>query len=267
MLRFAKDYTNFATTVAKLPREYIILLKRSAPMLTSYYNKTINSISALPKFQKMTQQPSTESSFSEPARAANTHQYSLQEYLSLGYVYLIILGIISDVIYFNFFGVNILKYAAISDILISPISTLVKDIRVLITVVVFIGLAYLFMFKAMPNFHLKNKHKGWYRKIQNVEKMDKYYSDIGSNNNKKAEFLLFFLFSMFLGMGIGSGAATKNRIEKGELKLDHTIIFSDNISKQVKMIGQNSGYLFYLTEGQKQVSITPMGQVKEIQKI
>ncbi len=203
----------------------------------------------------------------EKASHANTHQYGLQEYLSLGYIYLIILGIISDVIYFNFFGINILKYAAISDILISPISTLVKDIRVLITVVVFIGLAYLFMFKAMPIFHLKNKQKGWYRKIQDVEKMDKYYGDVGSNNIKKAGFLLFFLFSMFLGMGIGSGTAISNKIKNGNIKLDHTIIFSDNISKQVKMIGQNSGYLFYVTEGQKKVSITPMGQVKEIQKL
>ena len=220
----------------------------------------------------MTQQPSTESNLSEPANTAktshaNTHQYGLQEYLSLGYVYLIILGIISDVIYFNFFGINILKYAAISDILISPISTLLKDIRVLIFVVVFIGLASWFMFKVMPNFHLKNRHKVWYRKFQNMDKWDKYYSAIDSNNHKKAEFLLFFLASMFLGMGIGSGTAISNRIKNGDIKLDHTIILSDNESKHVKMIGQNSGYLFYVPEGQKAVSVTPMGQVKEIQKL
>ena len=219
----------------------------------------------------MTQQPSTESNLSEPANTAktsraNTHQYGLQEYLSLGYVYLIILGIISDVIYFNFFGINILKYAAISDILISPISTLLKDIRVLIFVVVFIGLASWFMFKVMPNFHSKNRHKVWYRKFQNMDKWDKYYSEIDSNNHKKAEFLLFFLASMFLGMGIGSGTAISNRIKNGDIKLDHTIILSDNESKHVKMIGQNSGYLFYVPEGQKAVSVTPMGQVKEIQK-
>jgi len=93
------------------------------------------------------------------ASDANTHQYGLQEYLSMGYVYLIILGIISDVIYFHFFGINILKYAAISDILISPISILVKDIRVLVSVVIIVGLGYVIMFKAMPHFHSKNKQK------------------------------------------------------------------------------------------------------------
>lgn len=203
----------------------------------------------------------------EKASNINTHQYNLQEYLSLGYVYLIILGIISDVIYFNFFGINILKYAAISDILISPISTLVRDIWVLITVVVSIILGYLIMFKAMPSFHARNRQKEWYGKIQNVDKLDKYYSEIDGNNSKQVGILLFFLVSMFLGMGIGSGTAISNRIKNGSIKLDHTIIFSDNVSKQVKMIGQNSGYLFYVTEGQKKVSITPMGQVKEIQKL
>lgn len=214
----------------------------------------------------MIQQPSTESILSEPASAANTHQYGLQEYLSLGYIYLIILGIISDVIYFHYFGINILKYAAISDILISPISILVRDVRVLIAVVVFIGLGYFLMFKAFPYYHLKNRQKGWYRKIQNVDKWDKYYSDIDANNNKKIGSLLFFLVSMFLGMGIGSGTAISKRIEKGDIKSDHTIMLGDNESKRIKMIGQNSGYLFYVTEGQKEVTITPMGQVKEIQK-
>jgi len=59
-----------------------------------------------------------------------------------------------------------------------------------------------------------------------------------SNNNNKIGVLLLFLVSMFLGIGIGSGSATSNKMMNGGIKLDHTIIFSDNVSKQVKMIVQ-----------------------------
>lgn len=82
---------------------------------------------------------------------------------------------------------------------------------------------------------------------------------------QKMGVLSLFFISLFLGLG--SGTAVKKRIENSEIKMSHTISFSDNVSKPVKIIGQNSGYLFYLAEGEKNISITPMGQVKEIQNI
>ncbi len=195
-----------------------------------------------------------------------THKYGLQEYLSLGYIYLILLGIISDVIYFYFFGINILKYAAISDILISPISFLVKDIRILIAVICIIGLGYFLLFVRMPAFHQKYRHKKWYGKIQNVEKLDKTFEEY-QTTDKKINALAIFLVSVFLGMGLGSGLALQKRIEKGTAKATHSVTFEDMAPQSVRIIGQNSGFLFYLKEGQKEVSISPIGQVKEIQKI
>ena len=193
-------------------------------------------------------------------------KYGLQEYLSLGYVYLIILGIISDVIYFYFFDINILKYSAISDILISPISFLAKDIRILIAVILIIVLGYFMMFVRLPALHLKYRQKGWYGKIQNVEQLDKTYEEF-KKTDKKISFLAVFLVSVFLGMGIGSGIGLRKRIENGTAKATHAVTFEDKTPQPVRIVGQNSGFLFYLKEGQKDVSISPIGQVKEIQKI
>jgi len=51
----------------------------------------------------------------------------IQDYFSLGYVYLLILGIFKDVIYYGFLGINILEYASVADVLLSPIMYLGKS--------------------------------------------------------------------------------------------------------------------------------------------
>lgn len=43
----------------------------------------------------------------EETAPLKTNDYGLQEYLSLGYIYLVILGILTDVIYYKFLGIHI----------------------------------------------------------------------------------------------------------------------------------------------------------------
>lgn len=192
-------------------------------------------------------------------------QYNLQEYLSLGYVYLIILGIIDEVIYYNFLGVDILNYSSISDILIAPINTLLSDIRVFIAVIVVMFLAYLFYFKLMPALHKKGKDQSWYRKM--VKDMDKADAKFAAMQKRIMLFMLLYLSCLFLGIRIGYGYKTKDRIEKGDFKLNHTLTLNDNSSKQVRIVGQNSLYVFYVTKEQREVAIMPIsGNIKEIRK-
>ena len=192
-------------------------------------------------------------------------QYNLQEYLSLGYVYLIILGIIDEVIYYNFLGVDILNYSSISDILIAPINTLLSDIRVFIAVIVIMFLAYLFYFKLMPALHRKGKDQSWYRKM--VKDMDKADAKFAAMQKRIMLFMLLYLSCLFLGIRIGYGYKTKDRIDKGDFKLNHTLTLNDNSSKQVRIVGQNSLYVFYVTKEQREVAIMPIsGNIKEIRK-
>ncbi|WP_428664065.1 hypothetical protein [Runella sp.] len=192
------------------------------------------------------------------------HSYGLQEYLSLGYIYLIILGIVDDVIYYKFLGINILNYSAISDVLMSPVNTLLYDVRVLVLVLIAVWITYLLYFKAFPHFHHSSREKAWYKKmVKDVEKVDEKYRDF--QENKKIPFMLVFIACVFLGLRVGNGHKTKQSIEKGNHKASHTILFNDNVTKRVRILGQNSAYIFYLVEGQKRVITMPIsGNVKEI---
>jgi len=83
---------------------------------------------------------------------AQSNSYTVQEYLSLGYRYLILLGIIGDVIYFKFLTINILSYSAVSDVLMPTVNTLFQDFRVLLMVIFMIGMVHLLYVHLIPHF-------------------------------------------------------------------------------------------------------------------
>ncbi|MCB9504420.1 MAG: hypothetical protein H6696_21040 [Deferribacteres bacterium] len=191
---------------------------------------------------------------------------SIQEYLSLGYVYLIVLGIISDVIFYKFIGIDILNYSSILDVLITPIAILVHDGKTLSTILVFLAVVYLLFAVIMPRFHKANREKAWYKKNFNVEKNDKQYAE--ENMHTVVLLLAFVVLSMFLGFGVGRGIKMKSRLENKELTANYRIIFMDKDTLQAKIFGQTSQYIFYATENQTEVSISPIEQnIKEIRKI
>jgi len=45
-------------------------------------------------------------------------RWSIQDYLSLGYLYLLILGIFKDAVFYGYLGVNFINYASVQDILL-----------------------------------------------------------------------------------------------------------------------------------------------------
>ena len=69
----------------------------------------------------------------------------------------------------------------------------------------------------------------------------------------------WIILSTYVGYGIGGGTATKRKIESGDFSMDHYLKFyGDSTVIPVKLIGNNSGYVFYLTEGSKSVTIAPV---------
>jgi len=200
----------------------------------------------------------------EKTSALHPNKLGLQEYLSLGYIYLILLGLVGDVVYYKFLGINILSYSTISDVLMAPINTLVYDFRVLVLVTLTIALGYFFYTRLAPAFHFKIREKDWYKKsVLDMEQTDRHFLE--ARAGKRPDVLLIFLPLLFVGLKIGSGSSTRERIAKGDTKASHTVVFNDNTSKNIKIIGQNSSYIFYLLEAQKDILITPIsGNVKEI---
>ena len=196
----------------------------------------------------------------EQRTKGDLNHYGLQEYLSLGYIYLVILGIVIDVIYFKFFGINILNYSSISDILMAPINTIVNDIKVLVISILIVGVGFFIIPFLNKSNNLK---KALQKSTEESGSSDK--KDV-PNNGLIPILLLFPLF--VIGLKIGAGSATKSRIENGTFVANHSIVFSDNSVKRVKVLGQNSGYVIFVAEGQKELSIVPIsGNIKEIKLI
>lgn len=191
----------------------------------------------------------------------------LQEYFYIGYIYLIILGIISDAIFYGILGVPYLNYVTILDALISPISLLTNNWKLTL----FLALVFIFMYYYITRWSFKLykifKVKKWYQKIYNIEKLDKIYKDIEEKRNLVQAMLLMF-FIMFIAMRLGMGLGIRNKIQTKEVIPNYTITFKDDSVKEIKLIGQNSSYVFYIEKDDKIIAITPIvDNLKQIKRI
>lgn len=194
---------------------------------------------------------------------------SLQEYLSLGYLFLVVLGVIIESVFYGLFGLPYLQYTSILDILISPISLLADNWILLIAFISFL-LLFLYFFKKSPFIHEKNKHKKWYKKLYNVEKLDEKYNEQSNNPNSILLLMLYIIFAILIGFRVGMGGKYKNLLKNGSFKSNYTLTFKNDKQINVKKIGQNSLFIFYVEEGEKVVTATPIleniKQIKRIQK-
>lgn len=102
----------------------------------------------------------------------------LQDYFYIGYLYLIILGVVSDAIFYGIFGVSYLNYTTILDALISPVSLLTNNWKISLFLLLIFWLMYLYFTKWMFLFYKKLRTKKWYAKVYNIEKWDKRYEEL-----------------------------------------------------------------------------------------
>lgn len=160
-----------------------------------------------------------------------------QEYLSLGYIYLLVIGLLTDVMQFNYLNINILNYSNFLDILITPIKHLTSN-TILPT---FLGGAYLLVYLYLRYIA---PSLGKEKNVFSVEKLLVSYALV--------------TLGLFFGLGLGMGVKSKEMLEKGEFKPNYTIIFKDNKTLKVKVLEQNSTYIFYVPEKEKRVFITPV---------
>lgn len=186
----------------------------------------------------------------------------IEKLLPLGYVFLIMMGILKDSIYYYQLGINILKFSTITDILMSPIAYLTSNPIVLFAVIsLFISHYYL------PKFLLKNNQKPYVQKMFelksvegfSLEEKTSYYNSIALRT------LAVVLLSFFLGTGIADGYYTSDRIEKQSLDYNYKINFNDEEPQEVSLLGTNSLYYFYVAIGQKHIKIAPISSVKSVE--
>ena len=78
----------------------------------------------------------------------------LVKYLPLGYVYLVIMGILKESLFYNQLGINILNFSSLTDILISPIAAIASEFLLLISILI---LTLIFV------IIVRFRHKKWAR--------------------------------------------------------------------------------------------------------
>ena len=193
----------------------------------------------------------------------------LQDYFYIAYLYLIILGIISDAIFYGIFGVSYLNYTTILDALISPISLLTNNWKLFIFLVLMFWLMHLYFTKWMFKLYAYLRVKKWYQKVYNIEKWDKKYEALKKRkNNILGKMFIFFL--LFVSMRTGMGLGLKSKYMEKEIKPNYTLIFKDNERLDVRKVGQNSAYFFYFIPGEKVITATPIAdnlkQIKVLKK-
>ena len=191
---------------------------------------------------------------------------AIQDYLSIGYVFLLVLGVFHETIYYKYLDVNILEYSSILDVLISPIALIFGNLFLLLTVlfVILVGYGY---FKLIPKYYKWLGTKKKYQEGKYKLKLEKFKA-MQKNKNGPLLIISIYVFVLFIGLGVGRGYKTKDKIDNGEYKMSHRIMFDDGEQKKIKMLGKNSLYVFYVTEGDQEISIAPIdGNIQLIQKL
>ena len=195
-------------------------------------------------------------------------ELGIQDYLSIGYVFLLILGVLYEAIYYKFLGVNIFEYSSILDVLISPVSVITGDLKLLVGLSLCVVLAIAYA-KLLPKFYNWLSKRKKYQSGKNKEKLDKTRKAFRENSKQLVLVMIaLYIIGAFVGFGIGRGGKTKKRIENNEIKITHQVTFDNGDTQKVHMLGKNSLYIFYVEENEKEVLISPIeGNIKTIRKI
>lgn len=156
---------------------------------------------------------------------------------------MLLFGLIRETITYGILGLNIISYSSILDILLSPVIILTGN-KVLLGAVVIIPLLFYWGTKQFEKFHNGNKEKEWYQKRFDAVQIEKSYA----KENFSILFVLSVTFGLLLGVfgasGVVDGQELKQELDKGALKMTHNLTFIDKEVVSVKIIGQNSQYIF-----------------------
>ncbi len=191
--------------------------------------------------------------------------FKLQDYLSLGYLALMLIGVVRSFVYYGLLGINIMQYASISDILLSPIAFLADEPTVLFLLIGLFTLLYIRQTLKKILFE-KHQQKSWYKKlfekalIKNKLNDDKSIFDFLS-------FITIFCASFILGNALAQGFGDAKEIKEQTIEIKDQLTFNDNSQQKVAILGQNSAFVFYVKEGNTIVTASPIvGNIKAIEK-
>jgi hypothetical protein len=188
----------------------------------------------------------------------------LKDWLPIGYLYLVILGVLKEGVFFYQLGIDVLKFSPISDIFMSPVADIFSDpvilgAFVLVMLLVYVYLRILEKLAKKPSVRQVFSGKG---------------NPLLTDEEMKAKMrgllnicLGIGVLCFFVGTGLGGGNKTRRRIEENRMEYRHKVTFGTGETEEVYLIDSNSAYCFYVSKGQRTIKIAPMGAVKSIELI
>ncbi|MCK8524046.1 hypothetical protein M0D21_20885 [Aquimarina sp. D1M17] len=187
---------------------------------------------------------------------------SIQEYIYLSYLFLLLVGTLSYSIFYAFLDINIINYSNVLDILLSPIVILTENIKTPLVMGGYIAIILL-VFSI-----LRKRIKKSLQKDLSDEKRNKLTKSYNSFKNAMFVIPIAGTLGFYLGYAIAGGMKMSKRIQNGDFEVNRLLEFSNGDSKKVKLIGLNSQYIFYVLENERKISISPIsGNLKTVQHI
>lgn len=183
---------------------------------------------------------------------------AVSELLTLGYLYLLILGIANQSLFYGLLGVNFLAWSDVLDVLISPIA-LLTDRPVRLAALVLL-LAFLYPYTKWI--------RGLARKRRLAAGDEGLQEEEGPLVNAWLVYSACVLVFGYIGFAAGSGMELRKRLAEGEARIDHRIEFHDGKVVDAELVGKNTGFLFYFTTGDTELTIAPLADnVHRVQRI
>jgi hypothetical protein len=180
--------------------------------------------------------------------------------LPLAYLFLIVLGIFKETIYYSQVGINIMEYSSITDVILSPIAELTSNIAaftfcVLYTLLVFYLITLL----------KKHSHKKWTYYFTNDKNFNSYSEEV--KEEKYTSLLIALLASVyvgyFIGFGIFHGKKISEQLAKNTLQYEDVLTLSNGTTIKCHILGSNSQYYFYI-KSNKTIEISTIGTISTI---
>ena len=189
----------------------------------------------------------------------------IQTLLPLGYLYLIVLGLLKESLLYYPLGINILNYSSITDILISPIADLVSKVELIIALIIICLILY-----GIQTFLFSYRNSRWSQKILHRFELA---PETSKKEMQKVLFPVFVLLiaiellSLFVGYGLAGGKMLSKKIINSDYTYNYKLNFNSGKSEDIYVFDSNSSFYFYVTKGSSNIKIVPVASINTIEMI
>ncbi len=182
------------------------------------------------------------------------------QFLPLAYLFLIVLGILKESLFYFQVGINIMNYSSIVDVIMSPISELTSSINILLGCIISSFFPFLFV-----NILKKYSHKKWTYYFTNEKDMNQYSDEV-----KKEKYLMLTIgilaagyIGYFVGFGVINGQKIAEKIANNSIQYEDLLHLNSGVPKKCHILGSNSQY-FFIINTSKTTEIVPLGSISSI---